>query len=83
MTNLNDSGSAGTTYSSKIGVGGHDSTFDQITSLSCAGLANDAQASCNAVVGLDANGDMKYQIWATGSNTLDTQAFMVLAVGLR
>jgi len=80
---LKDSGSAGEEFDSRIRLGGADSAFDAPIFFSAAGLANDSRAMPSAWIALDTNGDMQYQIDASGASTLDVVQFGILGIQTR
>ena len=65
---VNDSGSAAGFCT--IILAPHN-TADVGLQVSCSGLTNDAQATGCLVVPCDANGDIYYQIYASGASTMD------------
>lgn len=76
--NVNDSGSAGTECLISLD---HGATTWAVN-VSASGLANDLRSRQAAWTKCDANGDYRYTIDATGSNTFDINAFKYLAVQL-
>ncbi len=67
---LRDSGSAGSTTGCYFILSPNDNNYEGIYTY-CAGLANDAWTHHNAIVPCDSNGDIYYQINASGSGTMD------------
>lgn len=65
-----DSGSAATTDIAGIRLGA-SSVAGRTVDFSCAGLTNDAWSRDSAIVPCDSNGDIKWQTYASGTNTLD------------
>lgn len=67
---VSDSGSLGTIWDAVLALRA-DAVRDENFFISCAGLANNAQALQTAFCPLDVNGDYQYQIYASGGNTFD------------
>ena len=67
---LRDSGSAGSQIGCYFILSPNNTTYEGVYTY-CAGLANDAWTHHNIIVPCDSNGDVYYQINASGSATMD------------
>ena len=67
---LRDSGSAGSSSGCYLILSPNSTSYSGVYTY-CAGLANDAWTHHNITVPCDANGDVYYQINASGSATMD------------